>query len=126
MISSKGEKRIENALAELELTFCREYVFSNLKGRRNQPLRFDFAVFDDTGKIDFLIEYQGRQHYESVDFFGGTKALLVQAKNDERKRTFCLLNEIPLISFSYLEEEKITGEYILFKYERELLKKGVK
>ena len=29
----------------------------------NEDGDFDFAVFDDDGGIDFLIEYQGIQHY---------------------------------------------------------------
>ena len=29
--------------------------------------------FDDDGNIDFLIEYQGRQHYEPSAKFGGKK-----------------------------------------------------
>lgn len=37
--------------------------------------RFDFAVFDDDGELDFLIEYQGRQHYEAVSKYGGKKGL---------------------------------------------------
>lgn len=37
--------------------------------------RFDFAIFDDDGEIDFLIEYQGKQHYEPSNKFGGKKGL---------------------------------------------------
>ena len=31
--------------------------------------------FDDDGYIDFIIEYQGKQHYEASPKFGGKKGL---------------------------------------------------
>jgi hypothetical protein len=37
--------------------------------------RFDFAIFDDDGNLDFLIEYQGKQHYQAVSKFGGNRGL---------------------------------------------------
>ena len=40
-----------------------EYSFKDLVSLTGRPLRFDFAVFDDEGEIDFLIEFQGKQHY---------------------------------------------------------------
>ena len=46
-----------------------------LKSNNGRPLRFDFAVFDDDGNIDFLIEYQGSQHYVASSKFGGKKGL---------------------------------------------------
>ena len=42
-----------------------EYIFPDLRSPNGRPLRFDFVVFDDDGKIDFIIEYQGKQHYEA-------------------------------------------------------------
>ena len=59
--------------------------------------RFDFAIFDDDGEIDFLIEYQGKQHYEPSSKFGGKKGLFQQQFNDNKKRRFCALNDIKLI-----------------------------
>lgn len=60
MRSSRGEILIEEILLDAGLTFEEEYIFPDLKSSNGRPLRFDFAVFDDDGNIDFLIEYQGR------------------------------------------------------------------
>lgn len=57
MRSSRGEIMIEEILQESGLNFEEEYVFPGLKSNNGRPLRFDFAVFDDDGNIDFLIEY---------------------------------------------------------------------
>ena len=51
-----------------------------------RPLRFDFVVFDDDGDIDFLIEYQGIQHYKQKSVYGGASGLAKQKYNDNLKR----------------------------------------
>jgi len=71
MRASRGEIKIYEILTKANLPFEEEYSFSDLKSSRGVPLRFDFAVFDDNGDIDFLIEYQGKQHYEPVAQYGG-------------------------------------------------------
>ena len=81
MLSSKGEKRIHAVLAEYGVPFSEEYEFADLISTSGRHLRFDFAVFDDDGSLDFLIEYQGRQHYESVKHFGGDKAMLTLSRS---------------------------------------------
>ena len=64
MRASRGEIKIEEILREAELNFKMEYIFPDLRSPNGRPLRFDFVIFDDDGKIDFIIEYQGKQHYE--------------------------------------------------------------
>jgi hypothetical protein len=59
MKASRGEIKICDILTESGLSFAEEYSFSDLVSISKVPLRFDFAVFDDDGEIDFLIEYQG-------------------------------------------------------------------
>ena len=73
MRASRGEIKIEEILRENEIPFKMEYIFPDLKSTGGRPLRFDFAIFDDDGNIDFLIEYQGKQHYEPSSKFGGKK-----------------------------------------------------
>lgn len=75
-------------------------------------LKFDFAVFDENG-IKFLIEYQGKQHYESSDFFGGEEKFRLQQKYDNMKKEYCKRNNIQLLIISYWEKdiEKIIEEF---------------
>ncbi len=113
MRSSRGEIKIEEILQEAGLTFAEEYIFPELKSPNGRPLRFDFAVFDDDGKIDFLIEYQGRQHYEASSKFGGKKGLFQQQYNDNQKRRFCALHDIKLIEIPYTEENLLSYDYIM-------------
>lgn len=64
MRASRGEIKIHEILEANDINFKEEYEFAGLKAPSGRPLRFDFAVFDDDGNLDFLIEYQGKQHYQ--------------------------------------------------------------
>ena len=77
--------------------------------------RFDFAIFDEFDELDFLIEYQGKQHYEPSNKFGGKKGLFQQQFNDNKKRRFCALNDIKLIEIPYYEEDLVDYDYIMKK-----------
>lgn len=115
MRASRGEIKIAEILEEAGLDFKEEYSFSDLVSINGRPLRFDFAVFDDAGDIDFLIEYQGIQHYEPKEKFGGWSGLHKQQYNDMRKREYCRQHNIKLIAIPYTEELLITYDYIMKK-----------
>ena len=57
MRASRGEIKIEEILTYAGLDFQQEYAFPGLMSAKGNPLRFDFAVFDDSGELDFLIEF---------------------------------------------------------------------
>ena len=113
MRASRGEIKIEEILKEAELPFKMEYSFPELKSENGRPLRFDFVIFDDDGNIDFIIEFQGRQHYEASQKFGGKRGLYQQQHNDNRKRRFCALHGFTLIEIPYTEENLINYDYIM-------------
>lgn len=115
MRASRGEIRIEEILKQADLVFKEEYSFPGLQSPNGRPLRFDFVVFDDDGKIDFIIEYQGEQHYKPCSKFGGKKGFYQQQYNDNQKRRFCALHDFRLIEIPFYEEEKITYDYIMNK-----------
>ena len=115
MRASRGEIKIEEILQEAGLVFKEEYSFEGLNSPNGRPLRFDFVVFDDDGNIDFLIEYQGKQHYEASSKFGGKKGLYQQQFNDNKKRRFCALHDFTLIEIPYTEENLISYDYIMHK-----------
>lgn len=96
-----------------DINFKEEYTIPGLNSSNGKALRFDFAIFDDDGNLDFLIEYQGRQHYEPVAKFGGKKGFYQQQFNDNKKRRYCALNNIPLIEISYEDEYLISYDYIM-------------
>lgn len=115
MRSSRGEIKIEEILEQSGLDFKEEYSFDDLISSSGRPLRFDFVVFDDNGDIDFLIEYQGIQHYEPKSKFGGAKGLFQQQYNDTQKRQYCQKHGYNLIEIPYYDEGRVDYDYIMKK-----------
>ena len=112
---SHGELKIEDILRDNHLNYDIEYSFPDLISSSGRALRFDFVVFDDDGNIDFLIEYQGEQHYESFKHFGGKKNLARQKYNDNQKRVYCMRKNIPLVAIPYWDYAELDYDYILNK-----------
>ena len=115
MRASRGEIKIEGILQQNDVNFVEEYEVPGLTSPNGRALRFDFAVLDDDGNLDFLIEYQGKQHYEAVSKFGGNRGLYQQKYNDNMKRRYCALHGITLIEIPYTDEAFITYDYIFQK-----------
>lgn len=116
MRASRGEIKIEEVLISAGLVFEEEYSFPDLVSSSGRPLRFDFAVFDDNHDLDFLIEYQGIQHYEPKSKFGGYSGLRKQQYNDMKKREYCKKHRIILIEIPYTVEGQINYDFIMNLY----------
>ena len=115
MKASRGEITISEILTDAGLDFKEEYSFPDLVSSTGRPLRFDFCVFDDDGDIDFLIEYQGIQHYEPKDKFGGWSGFRKQQFNDMLKREYCKKHNLKLIAIPYTDETILNYDYIMKK-----------
>ena len=113
MKSSRGEIKICDILDNAGLSYVEEYSFPDLVSSSGRPLRFDFCVFDDNGDIDFLIEYQGIQHYEAKSKFGGAQGLYKQKYNDTQKRIYCQQHGITLVAIPYWDENIMDYDYIM-------------
>ena len=116
MRSSRAEIKIEEILSNAGLNFKEEYSFPDLIGQGGHALRFDFAVFDDEHELQFLIEYQGVQHYEPKSKFGGYVGLRKQQYNDMMKREYCKKHNIILLAIPYTDEGRINYDYIMNLY----------
>ena len=55
------------------------------------------------------IEYQGVQHYQPVEFFGGEEALAQRRELDRQKRQLCRENQVRLIEWPYSLEPAPTN-----------------
>ena len=113
MRSSRAEIKIEEILNQAGLNFQAEYSFPDLIGQGGHALRFDFAVFSDDGDLEFLIQYQGIQHYKAKSIFGGLSGLRKQQYYDMEKRQYCKKHNIKLILIPYWDEYKINYDYIM-------------
>ena len=57
------------------------------------------------------IEYQGKQHYEPVEFFGGEEGYQRNLIRDERKRRRCKANGIQVLNWDY--DQPLTGDFFM-------------
>ena len=65
---SVGELKINNILKENNINFRREYTFPDLLGNGGGRLRFDFGVLDQNNILQYLIEFDGIQHFQANCF----------------------------------------------------------
>ena len=71
-----------------------------------KPLPFDFVIFDKGG-ISMLIEFDGIQHHEPVERFGGEEAFEKVQKHDKIKTEFCEQSNIKLVRIPYWEIDNV-------------------
>ena len=111
---SNGEKIIEKILQENSINFQTEYIFEDLVGYFGKPLRYDFAILDSNNKPVKLIEYDGIQHFEPVEAFGGIKEFQKRREYDELKNEYAINKGIPLLRIPYsFDLSKITLKTLL-------------
>lgn len=102
-VNSKGEKQVEKYLQNNNIDYVSEYVFNDLKGIHDGFLKIDFYL----PEFNLCIEYDGRQHFEPVEFFGGKEQFKIQKINDKLKDTYCRNNNIGLLRIPYWEFDNI-------------------
>lgn len=95
---SRGERFVRDFLIERNISHSTQYSLPGCIYKRQ--LKFDFAIFREE-QLFCLIEYDGKQHFEPVDFFGGAKAFEETIIRDKIKNSYCEINSIPLIRVSY-------------------------
>lgn len=101
--TSKGEGLVTGALDHLGLCYKVEKRFDSC--RYKAPLPFDFAILDEeTSKVLLLIEYQGRQHEDAIEIWGGEEGLAYRKKCDQIKREWCLANGVPLLEIWHTDD----------------------
>ena len=108
----KGEKYIKKYLQKNNTAYYMQQKFSDLFGTGNRLLSYDFAIPDAKYRF-ILIEYNGIQHYEVNDYFGGEAAFKKQQEHDRRKREYAKQHGYKLITIKYTYDtyEKV-AEYL--------------
>lgn len=108
---SKGETAISKILEKNKIPFFEQYSFFGMKSKRK--LRCDFFLPNH----NLVIEYNGRQHYEAIKFFGGIDALNTTKKRDMIKYNYCIDNNINYEILKYNESVDKRMREILLNYQ---------
>lgn len=105
--------RVDHGYDEVGSLYKEKYIFLKLKSEcpglkiisQYSPdwlgrQRIDIYIED----VRLAIEYNGKQHYEPIVFFGGEKGLEINQKRDKIKRKRCIENNVQLIEIRYNED----------------------
>lgn len=92
---SNGEKRVAKYLTDRNIKFETGYTFKDCKNVFALP--FDFYL----PEYNICIEYDGEQHFEPVEYFGGQEKFQKQKHNDLIKEQYCKNNNIDLCRIKY-------------------------
>ena len=103
----KGEKFIQKYLDNHNVIYESQKRFNGLKDKTY--LSYDFYL----PKQKVLIEYQGKQHFIPMDFFGGEEKLQIQQYHDKLKRDYALNKGYTLLEPTYkLDTQEKVNKYL--------------
>lgn len=111
---SVGEETIKNILSQYNIPFIRGYCFKDLRfSDTNYQAIFDFYVDNQ-----YIIEFDGAQHFKPTRFNGMTqdmaeKQFIKTREHDLIKNEYCLQNNIPLIRIPYQHKNIIIQDLLL-------------
>lgn len=91
--ASSGELYITNYLKRHNIKYISLFKPNSCKDKN--ALHFDFKI------KNILIEYQGLQHYQPIEHFGGQKAFMIQQKHDQIKRDWAIKHGYREIEIKY-------------------------
>jgi len=92
---SKGEQNIKKYLKNNNLIYKEQQTFKGCKDKK--LLRFDFFLLD----YNLCVEYDGKQHFQPIDYYGGSKEFKQTQKRDNIKNNYCKENNIYLLRIKY-------------------------
>lgn len=101
---SLGENRVKRFLDNSHFLYIQQYKILNENLFCQQKKMFvDFYL----PQQNVIIEFNGAQHYVSVDYFGGDKTFERQQNRDLALRQYCEEHKIKLIEIPYTEINNI-------------------
>ena len=80
-------------------------------------MKFDFQINKKQ-----IIEFDGIQHFEPIEFFGGDQAFKRYQEVEQIKNQYCLQHDIPIIRIPYWKRGNIELNDLLPEYSQFLLK----
>ena len=126
-LNSLGEQRITKILTENNYRFAKQFFFEDLKNSYNERHYFyDFGILDENNVLQYLIEFDGIQHFSSEHQFGkdGEKSFKQIQERDKIKNHYCWNHNIPLIRIPYTKLESLNINDLDIKTTKFLLTRG--
>lgn len=106
---SQGEKQICIILDSQNIEYIPQKKFDDCVYKKKMP--FDFYLIDN----NILIEFDGKQHFEQVDYWDNDEEYEIRHIKDNIKNKYCYDNKINLLRISYKQinnMEKIIKDFM--------------
>jgi len=118
---SHGEIKIQQMLDSNSIKYLYDSSYFDDLRVGHKKLRCDFIIFSDGDPIR-VIEFDGAQHFENIQYFGNKLSRQIQC--DNVKNEYFLTRHIPLIRIPYTDEnifiyEDIWSDKYLIKQRKE-------
>lgn len=124
---SPPEQKIEKILIKNGFNFIREKIFPDCVNEKDNKLRFDFYL----PYYNFIIEYDGEQHFKPVKKYGGVRGFEKRQHHDKIKNDYCYANNIRVLRLNMFHlrynkmEEYILNEIDSIKYKRLIIENKI-
>lgn len=93
---SKGELTVQTILQKYNIPYTYQYY---LKTDFGSKIFVDFKV--ELGGQLYFIEYNGIQHYQPIEYFGGIEQFQKQQRRDQYLKDYCNKNNIIFLELHY-------------------------
>lgn len=105
--ASEPEVRLMHLFERMHITYIYQFSFPDSR------YTYDFFL----PEYNILIEYNGRQHYKPIAFFGGREGLKSNRKRDRIKNLLARTNNIDLLKIKYTKY-KILEQYFIKQFSK--------
>lgn len=115
-VHSRGESKITQLLLDNKIIYKPQYTFDNFRYKETNGIpRFDFGVLNTKNELQYLIEYDGIQHFDVLGGWNDEDSFEVRKSHDNQKNEFCMFNNIPLIRIPYWHYDKLSIEDLMLE-----------
>ena len=119
-IISTGEFKISQILSNANISFKKQVTFENCLDKKQ--LRFDFGVYNDNNELQYLIEFDGIQHFGFTEGWNDEQNYKDTKRKDSIKNNYCFINQIPLIRIPYYHQNSLSLNDLLLKTSKYIVK----
>lgn len=106
---SKGELKVKEILESMNVTFTQQESFNKaIITNKKGFCKVDFFIPNQR----IAIEYNGQQHYQPVDIFGGEEGFQKTQNRYKLKKDYCSKHKIDLIEIPYWDYEILDQTYL--------------
>lgn len=117
--NSKGEAMVSEILDKYKIDYKEQQYFYTDDNKR---CIMDFVIYAGLTPL-FGIEFDGKQHFTPVDFWGGDSTFKLQRERDSRKNKLFKDNGLPLLRIPYWDYKNIESIILQFLLDHTYLSK---